>query len=222
MHLGICEINDPLFPLVELCCNETSLAYYRNDINRFTRASCCHNVDFRPVDFGEMYYMYKRLSYQIELLFVLMHQHEEWKLSLSNPLYQCTVHGNYKIIHDEDMYEGTTMQFWALATTEFANLQLFMHDFFKFKSLGNWRRTMDGMFNLVFSEESFSEHDDDARHIFEYLDKLGEAMFVAYEIRGKAYMLEHYADRFGIKKDQLADMNLPEIQAPVENDSVDH
>lgn len=123
----------------------------------------------------------------------------------TSPLYQYEIHGHLKTIHDEDMYNGTTLKFEALNKAEFLDLRRFMTDFFEYKSLNKWWEIMQDMIETVFSEESFTEYHDDASQIFGYLDKLGEAMFLAYEIRGKAYMLEHYADRFGIKRKQLVD-----------------
>ncbi len=215
-HLDVSEIEDPLFPLMELCCSETTLDYYRREINLFTRASCCHNIKFRPVDFGLMYFVYNMLCKHMELLFVFMHRYNDWTLSPSTSLYQYQKIGNYKTVYDEDMYHGTTMEFKALNNAEFVDLKLFMDNFFQFQSLMNWRRTMDSMMDLVFSEESFGQLYDEAQQIFEYLDKLGEAMFLAYEIHGKAYMLEHHADRFGIKRGKPVDTeptNLPEGSA---------
>ncbi|WP_353127341.1 hypothetical protein [Parapedobacter pyrenivorans] len=205
-HLTKEEFENPLLPLLELCCSATSLEYHRSDIHHFARASCCHNTGFSPVDFSEMYFLYKQLSNHIELLYLLMHRYSEWQISLTSPLYQCEVQGLSKIIHDDDMFGGTTMHFEALSKAEFMDLSVFMNNFFKFKSLRSWRETMQELIEAIFSDESFSQYQHDAQQVFQYLDKLGEAAFLAYELHGKAYMLEHHADRFGIKRKKLVDI----------------
>ena|SRR5690606_34931916 len=199
------EFENPLIALVELCCSETSLDYVAEDTHRFIRATTCRNSGFSNQNFGEMFFIYERFLKHIELLYVLMVRYPEWKTAKESPLYQTRVIGLCREIYDEDMYQGTLVKFSKLTLDEFWDLRKFMEIFFDFKTLDGWQDILDDMMRLVFSDESFSEYHDDAYQIFEYLDKLSEAMFLAYLIRGKEYMLSHCAKRFGIKKKKLVD-----------------
>ena len=61
------------------------------------------------------------------------------------------------------------------------------------------------MMRCVFGTEAFTEYDTESFRTFDYLDKLGQALFLAYLIRGKDYMLGHCPGQFGIKKKKLVD-----------------
>ncbi|MEC3879816.1 hypothetical protein [Parapedobacter sp. 10938] len=204
-HLTDEEFENPLIALVELCCSETSLDYTAEDTHRFIRATACRNSGFNGQDYGEMFFLYERFLKHIELLYVLMVRYPDWKTARESPLYRTEVVGLCREIYDEDMYKGTLVKFNKLTIDEFWDLRRFMEVFFTFKTLAEWQTTLDEMIRLVFSDESFSEYYDNAYQIFEYLDKLSEAMFLAYLIRGKSYMLSHCAERFGIKKKKLVD-----------------
>lgn len=199
------EFDNPLLPLVALCCSETSLDYAVGDTHQFIRATNGRNTGFVGSDYANMYFFYERFCKHIELLYVLMHRFPDWKLAKDGPLYRVRVMGRAKEVYDGDMFDGTTMQFNKLSKTEFWDLRLFMKSLFAFKTLDEWRDTLDDMVRMIFGDESFSEYYDNAYQIFEFLDKLCEAMFLAYLIRGKDYMLNHCAKRFGIKKKKLID-----------------
>lgn len=204
-HLTNEEFENPLIALVELCCSETSLDYVVEDTHRFIRATVCPNNGFSGQNYGEMFFLYERFLKHIELLYVLMVRYPDWKTAKESPLYRTKVVGFSREIYDEDMYRGTLVKFSKLTIDEFWDLRKFMEIFFDFKTLDEWQDTLDDMIRLVFSDESFSEYYDNAYQIFEYLDKLSEAMFLAYLIRGKDYMLGHCAERFGVKKKKLVD-----------------
>lgn len=204
-HLTDHEFENPLFPLVELCCSETSLTYVVDDTNRFIRAANCDNRGFSANDFGEMHFIYERFLKHIELLYIYQARYPDWTLADKGPLYRAKVIGLLREVHDEDMFGGTTMRFDSVTETEFWDLGVFMKNFFAFKNLDEWRDILDDLIRHILSEEVFSQDCRDATHIFEYLDKLSEAMFLAYLIRGKDYMLAHCAERFGIKRKKLVD-----------------
>ena len=204
-HLTDEAFKNPLMPLVELCCSETSLDYVAEDTHRFIRATVCRNSGFDNQDFSEMYFFYERFLKHIELLYVLMVRYPDWKVAKHSPLYQAEVIGRSRTIDDDDMFGGTRMKFSKLAENEFWDLGDFMESFFAFQTLDEWRDILDDMIRMVFSDESFSTYNKNAYQIFEYLDKLSEAMFLAYIVHGKNYMLGHCAERFGIKKKKLVD-----------------
>lgn len=204
-HLTSEEFDNPLLPLIELCCSETDLYYLREDTHRFIRATSCHNVDFDEENYGEMFFFYQRFQKHIELLYLLAHRYPDWKASIKSPLYQLKIIGRSYTLVDDDIKGETTLNFRKLSKNEVMDIGLFMNKFFNFMTLQEWRDTMDDLIRAVFSRESFSEYEPQAFHIYEYLEKLSEAMFLTYEIRGKAYMLEHHADRFGIKRKKLVD-----------------
>ncbi len=204
-HLTDEDLKNPLLPLVELCCSETSLNYVAEDTHRFIRATAGSNTGFTGSDYAEMYFFYERFCKHIELLYVLMHRFPDWQLAKDGPLYRTTVMGLSKEVYDGDMFGGTTMQFDKLTQTEFWNLHQFMKSFFAFRTLAAWQYTLNDMMRCIFGDEPFSQYDEESFRLFEYLDKLGEAMFLAYLIRGKDHMLGHCANRFGIKKKKLVD-----------------
>lgn len=204
-HLTDEEFQNPLIALVELCCSETSLDYVVEDTHQFIRATNGKNTGFVGYDYANMYFLYERFCKHIELLYVLMIRFPDWKLAEDGPLYRVEVMGNSKEVHDEDLFGGTTMRFDKLTKTEFWNLHQFMTSFFTFKSLSEWQYTLNDMMRCVFGTEAFSEYDRESFRVFESLDKLSEAMFLAYLVRGKDYMLNHCAKRFGIKKKKLVD-----------------
>lgn len=195
----------PLEELIDFCCSQTSFTYWRDDIQQFIRATCCENTGFKGEDYGNMLFFYRRLCVHIELLYTLMHSYPDWKTSFDSPLYQLTIIGGYIALTDEDMKSEPTLKFNKLTEREVLDLHSFMYDFFAFKSPSDWQHTLDNMLDMVFSSEPFSQDNPEAFQIFEFLEKLGEAIFLAYEIRGKEYMLSHYAERFGIKKKKLVD-----------------
>jgi len=204
-HLTDEQFKNPLLPLVELCCSETSLDYLAEETHQFIRATNGRNTGFVGSDYGNMYFFYERFCKYIELLYVLMVRYPDWKTAKESPLYQTKVMGLSREIYDGDMYRGTLVKFSKLTISEFWNLRKFMESFFAFKTLDEWRNTLDDMMRMVLSDESFTEYNKHAYQIFEYLDKLSESMFLAYLIRGKDYMLNHCAERFGIKKKKLVD-----------------
>ena len=204
-HLTDNEFENPLLPLVELCCSETSLDYVVEDTHRFIRATSGSNIGFTGRDYGEMYFFYERFCKHIELLYVLMSRYPDWQLAKGSPLYRVTVQGRSKEVYDGYMFSGTTMRFDKLTQTEFWNLHQFMKSFFTFKTLLAWQSALDDMMRCTFGDEAFSQYNEESFQLFEYLDKLGEAMFLAYLIRGKDYMLGHCAERYGIKKKKLVD-----------------
>ncbi len=98
------------------------------------------------------------------------------------------------------------LKFEKLAEEEVLDLCVFMRRLFKFRSLRSWYTEMDNLMESVFQDEPYPQDNEHAFEVFEQLEKLGEAMFLAYEIRGKEYMLSHCAERFGIKKKKLVDV----------------
>lgn len=197
--------NHLLDKLIDFCCSQTTFTYWRDDIQQFIRATCCENTGFSGVDYGNMLFFYQRLRSHIDLLHELMECYPDWRTSFDSPFYQLTIMGNHITITDDDMQGGTTWKFNKLTKKEVLDLNVFMHDFFVFKSRQNWQHTLDLMLEMVFSSEPFSQDNPDAYQIFEFLEKLGEAIFLAYQIRGKEHMLNHHAERFGIKKKKLVD-----------------
>jgi len=204
-HLTPQEFDNPLLPLVQICCSETDIAYLRDDIHRFIRATTCRNIGFHEDDYGSMFYFYRRFLKHIELLYLLMHRYSDWQASKSTPFYQLRIIGYSYTIIDKDMKGETKLDFVKLSKEEVEDVSRFMQSFFNFRTLPQWLNTMDDLMESIFSAEPFSEYDSDAFHVYEYLEKLGEALFLSYEIRGKEYMLSHCADRFGIKKKKLVD-----------------
>ena len=204
-HLTEAELRTPLLPLVELCCSETSLDYVAAETHRFIRATNGRNTGFTGVDYAEMYFLYERFCKHVELLYVLMIRFPDWQLAQDGPLYRVTVQGRSKEVYDEDLFGGTIMTFDKLTESEFWNLHRFMASFFAFKTPDAWKYTLNDMMRCVFGTDAFSEYDQESFRVFEYLDKLSEAMFLAYLIRGKDYMLGHCAEQFGINKKKLVD-----------------
>ncbi len=204
-HLTDEEFENPLLPLVHLCCSETSLHHVVDDTHRFIRATTCQNTGFHSRDFADMYYFYERFGKHIEVLYLLMIRFPDWKTAKGGPLYEVSSKGNLHEILDEDMFGGTIMRFEKLATHEFWDLGKFMKSFFALKTLDEWRASLDEMIRFVFSDEAFPQYAPHSYEAFEHLDKLGEAMFLAYLIRGKDYMLNHCAERFGVNKKKLVD-----------------
>ena len=137
-HLTDDEFKNPLRPLVELCCSETSLDYVTEETHRFIRATTGRNTGFVGVDYAEMYFLYERFCKHVELLYLLMVRFPDWQLAEDGPLYRVRVMGLSKEVHDEDMFRGTTMQFDKLTETEFWDLHQFMKSFFAFKTLASW------------------------------------------------------------------------------------
>lgn len=205
IHLTQAEFDNPLLTLVELCCSETDLHYLRDDIHRFVRATTCRNTGFKEEDYGEMFFFYLRFLKHIELLYLLMHRYPDWKASTSSPLYRLEIIGRSYTIHDDDIKGISELRFWKLNKEEVLDVSAFMRSFFDFRSLSEWREIMDDLMRALFSKEPFSEYNPEAFQVYEYLEKLGEALFLAYEVHGKEYMLSHCADRFGIKKKKLVD-----------------
>jgi len=205
IHLTQEEFDNPLLALVELCCSETDLHYLRDDIHRFIRATTCHNTGFREEDYGEMFFHYLRFLKHIELLYLLMLRYIDWKASTNSLLYRLENIGRSYTIHDDDNKRISELRFWKLSKEEVLDVSLFMRSFFDFRSLSAWKETLNDLVQALFSKESFSEYDHEAFLVYEHLEKLGEALFLAYEIQGKEYMLTHCADRFGIKKKKLVD-----------------
>ncbi len=198
--------NQPLEALVEFCCSSTNLSYWRQDIHEFIRATCCKNTGFDNNDYGNVHFTYQRLLTHLELFYLLMHHYPTWKTSTDNPLYSLTISGYYMVIHDEDMKGERLLKFEKLAEEEVLDLCVFMRRLFKFRSLRSWYTEMDNLMESVFQDEPYPQDNEHAFEVFEQLEKLGEAMFLAYEIRGKEYMLSHCAERFGIKKKKLVDV----------------
>ncbi len=199
------EFKNPLLPLVELCCSETSLDYLVEDTHRFIRATSCEVSGFTASDFGEMLFFYERFLKHIELLYLFMSCYPDWRVSKDSPFYDIPVSTGRRTIYDADMFGGTYLKFHKLAENEFWDLRVFMESFFTFKPLREWRHTLDDMLYHVFSDETFPQYHTDAFQTFAYLDKLSEAMFLAYLIHGKPYMLSHCAEHFGNNKKKLAD-----------------
>ncbi len=204
-HLTQEEFGNPLLPLVELCCSETDLHYLRDDIHRFIRSTTCRNTGFDEDDYGEMFFFYLRFLKHIELIYLLMHRYPDWSASTNSPFYRLEIIGRSYTIYDDDCKGEKILRFRKLTKEEVLDVSLFMRSFFDFRTLPQWKETIDDLMRALFSEEPFSEYDSEAFQVYEYLEKLGEALFLAYEIRGKEYMLNHCADRFGIKKKKLVD-----------------
>lgn len=196
----------PLDELIDFCCSQTTLSYWRQDIHQFIRATCCDNTGFTGIDYSNMLFFYRRLYDHITLLYQLMSCYPDWKASLTHPLYQLTIIGHQITLIDEDMNDGdTTLKFNNLTKKEVLDLQSFMYRFFEFKSVIGWQHTLDNMLDSVFSNEAFSQDNPEAFQVFEFIAKLGEALFLAYEIRGKEYMLAHHAEHYGIRNKKLVD-----------------
>lgn len=204
-HLTREDVNNPLFTLVELCCSETDLHHLRNDTLQFIRSTACQNSGFDEEDYGTMFFFYLRFLKHIELLYVLMHRYPDWSASTDSPFYRLEITGYSYTIVDDDFKGSTKLEFWKLGKEEVLDVSVFMRSFFKFRTLRQWQMTVDDLVQTVFSRETFSEYDNDAFQVYEYLEKLAEALFLAYEIHGKEYMLMHCADRFGINKKKLVD-----------------
>ena len=196
---------NPLDSIIDFCYCQTSLNYWRHDIQQFIRASCCQNTGFTGADYGNMLAHYRHLYEHIQSLHVLLYSYPDWKTSFNHPCYQLTVTGNFITIVDHDMKDDSTLKFSSLSKDEILNLQLFMRRFFEFKPLHGWLHTLDRMFEMVFSPETFAQGNPEAFKIFSFLEKLGEAIFLVYEIRGKEHLLAHHAEHYGIPRKKLVD-----------------
>src|SRR3546814_5099738 len=83
------------------------------------------------------------------------------------------------------------------------DIGVFIKKFFGFKSLREWHKTMDDVLETFFEEYSLSDlvpYAKDQSKIFNYLEKLADAIFLVYATKARERIFKYYIKEFSLEK----------------------
>lgn len=197
------EFKDPLYVIADFCRSICSLTGYKEDIKEIIYTSNASPHKRKPIEISNLLFSWKQLVKHIELLYVLAHKKVDWKIHSNITYHKQVISLNAHWIFDETLYSGTYLNFERLKLAEMKDIGVFIKKFFKFKSLREWHRTMDEISETFFEDYSLSDlihYAKDQSKIFNYLEKLAEAIFLIYATKAREYIFKYYVKEFFLEK----------------------
>lgn len=198
------DIKNPLVNIAEFCRSWTSLEGYLDDVKSIICANRSRDPEkLSTMEQSNLLFEVKLTLTNIELLYVLQHTIDSWKLGKNSPYYtlKTTAMGAY--IEDVTLPQRQkTLLFEQLTKAETKNIGKFIKKFFRVLTLREWQRLMDHLQEDFFTEDDLSSlimYQDNFKKIFKYLKKLPEAIFFIYATKAKEYIFKHYVAEFRLE-----------------------
>ena len=220
------EFKDPLYAIAEFCRSTSSLSDYQADIADITHASDQYLRQLEPLKISNLLFSWRQIVKHIELLYLLSHKKIDWVVHPDEAHHKLTINLQAHWIHDSTLRGGTYLNFERLKLAEMRNISIFINKFFKFKSLRKWYRTMDEILETFFEEYSLSDlidYAEDRSRIFNYLEKLADAIFIIYATKARAHIFKYYVRELNLEvhlgKEQRETDGTPLDEAPLPTES---
>lgn len=198
------EFKDPLYAIADFCRSICSLTGYKEDIKEITYTSNASPHKRKPIEISNLLFSWKQLVKHIELLYVLAHKKVDWRIHSNITYHKQVINLNARWIFDKTLYGGTTyLNFEQLKLAEMKDIGIFIKKFFKFKSLRGWYMTMDDISETFFEDYSLSgliDYAEDQSRIFNYLEKLADAIFLIYATKAREHIFKYHVKEFGLEK----------------------
>lgn len=197
------EFKDPLYVIADFCRSICSLTGYKEDIKEIIYTSNASPHKRKPIEISNLLFSWKQLVKHIELLYVLAHKKVDWKIHSNITYHKQVISLNAHWIFDETLYSGTYLNFERLKLAEMKDIGVFIKKFFKFKSLRGWYMTMDDISETFFEDYSLSgliDYAEDQSRIFNYLEKLADAIFLIYATKARERIFKYYIKEFSLEK----------------------
>lgn len=197
------EFKDPLYVIADFCRLTSSLSEYKDNIKEIICTSNAFPHKQKPIKISTLLFSWKQIVRHIELLNVLAHKKVDWTIPSDTTYHKQVINLNARWVHDETLYGGTYLNFEHLKLAEINDIGVFIKKFFKFKALREWHRTMDEISETFFEDYSLSDlihYAKDQSKIFNYLEKLAEAIFLIYATKAREYIFKYYVKEFFLEK----------------------
>jgi len=197
------EFKDPLYAIADFCRSTCSLSGYKDDIKEIISTSNAFPHRRKPIEISNLLFSCKQIVKHIELLYVLSHRKVDWTVHPDATYHKQTVNLHAHWVHDETLYNGAYLNFERLKLAEMRDIGIFIKKFFNFKSLRAWYSTMDEISETFFEEYSLSglvHYAEDHPKIFNYLEKLADAIFLIYATKARERIFKYYIKEFSLEK----------------------
>ncbi len=199
------DVKNPLVKVADFCRSWTSLKGYINDIKSILCANKSkHPENFSLIDLSNLLFDVKLTLTNIELLYVLQHSIDSWKLDKSSPYYTLKTSAMGASIEDVTLPQNQqTLLFERLTKAETRNIGEFIKRIFRLLTLREWQHLMDDLQEDFFTKDDLSSlvmYQDNFKKIFKYLKKLPEAFFFIYATKAKEHIFKHYVAEFRLEK----------------------
>ncbi len=197
------DIKNPLFKIAGFCRSWTSLEGYMGDIKCILKADKSRNPQNLTVnELSDLLFDIKLTLTNIELLYVLHHTIENWKLDETSPYYAVKITALGASIEDNTLYKSNqVLLFERLTKAEIKDIGKFIKKFFRLLTLREWQRLMEDLQQDFFSEYDISclvMYQGNFKKIYKYLKKLAETIFFIYATKGKEHIFKHHVKDFNL------------------------
>ena len=209
------EFKNPLYEVADFCRSFTNLRDWKSATDKMIKVGCADTKRLKARDFSSLHFDWTKLVQHIDLLYLLKHQIKDWQIKQDSEVYDITFYPRQTIIYDPTLRDGTYMVFDRLKPKEIKNFGLFLDKFFNFMSCWEWQRTMDEWLSTFFDDNNlgmYTPYSDKASKIYDYIEKLSEAIYLVYVLKAKEHIFKHHVKDFYLEKylDEKSDQTTEE------------